>query len=205
MKNYTQLFLLLTMIVLWVREGATFPLQNDQSALTDGVSSKLQTLREHHEQGNTEATETEISEQEFNAYLLHHFAHQLPEGVENPWIRFADGLALAGATLDLDVLKGKMPESTMMQYLSGRVPLELSSRFHAEDGVGRLALESVSLSGLPIPLTLIQQLVTVNTKSPSQPNGFRLDEPFPLPYGIDSVQILNGRMVLRQAGTPAKE
>jgi len=201
MRNFKKIVFLLTMVVFCLREGVSLPLQNDPSALADGVSSKLQTLREHHEQGNTEAIEIEISEQEFNAYLLHHFAQQLPEGVESPWIRFAGGPALAGATLDLDVLKSKMPESTMMQFLSGRLPLELAARLQAEDGVGRLALETVSLSGLPIPLPVIQQLVTANTKSPSRPTGFRLDEPFPLPYGIDSVQILKGRMVLRQAGT----
>ena len=199
---------LLIMTVFWPRGGASLPSQNDQPALADGMSSKLQALRERHEQGDPKASETEINEQEFNAYLLHHFAQQLPEGVENPWIRFSGGPALAGATLDLDVLKSKMPESTMMQYLSGRVPLELSARLHTEDGVGRLELESVTLSGLGIPLTLIQQMVTTYTKGPSKPNGFRLDEPFPLPYGIDSVQILMGRMLLRQTAatdTPAKE
>jgi hypothetical protein len=208
MRNYIKITSLLILTVFWLREGASLPLQSDPSALAEGVAGKLQALREHAEQGNPEATETEISEQEFNAYLLHHFAHQLPEGVDNPWVRFSDGPTLAGATLDLDVLKTKMPESTMMQYLSGRVPLEMSARFQAVDGVGRLELESVTLSGLPIPLTLIQQLVTAYTKGPSRPNGFRLDEPFALPYEIDSVQVLTGRMILRQTGasdTPVKD
>ena len=208
MRDHMKIAFLLIMTVFWPREGASLPPQNDPSALADEVSSKLQALRENHELGDHKASETEIKEQEFNAYLLHHFANQLPDGVENPWIRFSDGPTLAGATLDLDVLKSKMPESSMVQYLSGRVPLELSARLHTEDGVGRLELESVVLSGLPIPLTLIQQLVTTYTKGPSRPNGFRLDEPFPLPYGIDSVQVLTGRMLLRQDGAtdkPAKE
>jgi hypothetical protein len=195
-----KIVVLITMTVFVSMVSTALPSQSEQSALADGVTGKLQALQARHELGAAEPSETEITEREFNAYLLHHFAHQLPEGVENPWIQFSDGPALAGATLDLDVLKQKMPESTMLQYLSGRVPLELRARLHSEDGVGRFELESVTLSGLPIPLTLIQQLVTTYTKSPSRPNGFLLDEPFALPYGIDRVQILTGRMLLQQAG-----
>lgn len=144
--------------------------------------------------------DVEVSEEEANAYIVHRLADQLPEGVTDPWVRFAEGPVFAGATLDLALLQNRMPQYSLLQLLSGRVPVELSARIHAEDGVGLLDLESVTVAGIPLPEAFIQELVTNYTKGPTRPGGVRIEEPFELPYGIESVHSEKGRILLRQGG-----
>jgi hypothetical protein len=140
----------------------------------------------------------EVSQEEFNAFIAHHMGHRIPEGVIDPWVRFTEGLIWAGAQLDLDILRARMPESSMSQFLSGRVPVELSAILKAEGGVGQIELQTVTLGGIPLPAAFVQELVTANTKTPDRPGGIRIDEPFTLPYEIESVQTLEGRLLLRR-------
>jgi hypothetical protein len=140
----------------------------------------------------------EVSEEEANAYLVDRLVDQLPEGVVEPWVKFSEGPVFAGAILDLAVLQDRMPQSSLTNLLSGRVPLELIARLQAENGVGKLLLDSVTLAGLPIPQSLLQEIVTAYTKSPSRPGGIRLDESFPLPLGIEQARVEKGRVFLRQ-------
>jgi hypothetical protein len=169
--------------------------------MADELAKKIQLIRERHENDVQEPKDFEVSEDEANAYIAYRLTERLPEGVVDPWLRFSDGPVTAGAILDLGVLRNRMPDSSVAQLLSGRVPVELEARIHADGGVGKLTVDSVTLGGLPIPESLLQQIVTAYTKSPSRPDGVRLDEPFPLPYGIKSARVEQGRLRLRQSGS----
>lgn len=184
--------LVLPLVAVIVGQGTS--LQPPDPALADSMAEKLRSISE----GDVGPEGIEVSQEEFNAFLVHHIGHQLPEGVIGPWVRFTEGLIWAGAQLDLDILRARMPESSMSQFLSGRVPVELSATLKAEGGVGRIELQTVTLSGIPLPAAFVQELVTANTKTPDRPNGIRMDEPFKLPYEIDSVQTLEGRLLLRR-------
>jgi hypothetical protein len=175
--------------------------QKPDPILAEELVRKLQLLRERHEEDVREPRDFEVSEEEANAYLTYRLTDRLPEGVVGPWVRFSDGPVMAGAVLDLAVLRDRIPESSVAELLSGRLPVELAAKVRAEEGVGKLELESVTLGGLPIPQSFLQQIVTAYTKSPSRPNGVRLDEPFPLPYGIESASVERGRLFLRQRGS----
>jgi len=67
--------------------------------------------------------------------------------------------------------------------------------------VGQVQLESVTLAGLPLPDTLIAKLLSDASKNPALPEGVRLNEVFPLPYGLTSARVRTGRLILRQGGT----
>lgn len=170
--------------------------QPPDPSLADSMAEKLQRILVQSQQPDSEPGDIEISDEEFNAFIVHRMKHRLPEGVVNPRVRFTEGLGWAEAELDLDILRARMPESSMAQLLSGRVPVVLSARLKAEGGKGQLTLETVTLGGFPLPSSFVQELVTANTKSPERPDGIKLDEPFALPYGIDSVSILEGRLLL---------
>ncbi len=181
-------------LVATVVGPSAFSFQPPDPALADSMAEKLQSISE----GEAGPDGIEVSQEEFNAYIVHHLGHQLPEGVIEPWVRFNEGLIWAGAELDLDILRARMPESSMSQFLSGRVPVELSATLKAEGGVGRIELQTVTLSGIPLPAAFVEELVTANTKTPDRPNGIRMDEPFALPYEIESVRTLEGRLALRR-------
>jgi hypothetical protein len=66
------------------------------------------------------------------------------------------------------------------------------------DGRGQLQLESAEVSGIPVPLTLLQELVTYYTKSPDLPNGVNLNEPFALPSKIQRIDVDPDRAVVVQ-------
>jgi hypothetical protein len=188
-------------ILLFLVCGLAFSSSQTDPSKADELLAKIELVRERFQNDVTEPKDFEVSEEETNAYFEHRLVDHVPAGVVEPWLRFSDGLVTAGAMLDLDVLRERMPQSSMASFLSGRVPVELVSGIHAEDGVGKLAFESVTLGGLPIPQSLLQQIVTAYTKSPSRPDGVQLDESFPLPYGIESARIERGRVVFRQSGS----
>lgn len=173
-------------------------LKQPESSLAESLARKIELLRERYERESSDAMELEVSEDEANAYLAHRLADQFPEGVVDPWVRFVGGPVWAGAMLDLAVLRSQLPQSSIMQLLAGRVPVELSARLRAEGGVGKLDLESVTLGGIPLPKTFLQELVSTYTKSASRPDGVRLEEPFNLPLGLESVRTEKGKLLLRQ-------
>jgi hypothetical protein len=175
--------------------------QQTDPAMADELAKKIELIRERHAKDVKEPKDFEVSEDEANAYIAHRLVEQLPEGVIDPWVRFSEGPVTAGALLDLGVLRSRMPDSSVAQLLSGRVPVELEARIQADGGIGKLMLDSVTLGGLPIPESLLQQIVTSYTKSPSRPDGVQLDEPFPLPYGIKSARVEQGRLRVRQSGS----
>jgi hypothetical protein len=176
--------------------------QTDPSK-ADELQAKIDLVLERYEKDVEQPKDFEVGEEEANAYFEHRLVEHVPEGIVEPWVRFSEGLVRAGAMLDLDILRERMPPSSMTSFLSGRVPVELATGIHAEERTGKLALQSVTLGGLPVPPSILQQIVTAYTKSPSRPDGVRLDESFPLPYGIESARIEQGRILFRQNGSQA--
>jgi len=186
--------------LLCLRGKAAVSIQEDDRALADSLDATLRAIREGSEADRSEAVEFEIGEKEANAYLRCRLVGRLPEGVEAPWVRFADGFVEAGATLDLTLLGDRAPSSSVFRLLSGRVPVETKADVVAENGVGKLTIERFTVGGLGLPTFLLQDMVTSYTKSPSRPEGIRLEEPFALPFRISSARILEGRVVLLQGG-----
>jgi hypothetical protein len=183
--------------------GLGFSSYQTDPSKADDLQAKLELVLERYENDVKKPKDFEVGEEEANAYFEHRLVDHVPDGIVDPWVRFSEGLVRAGATLDLDILRERMPSSSMASLLSGRVPVELTSGIHAEEGVGKLALQSVTLGGLPVPPSILQQIVTAYTKSTSRPDGVRLDESFPLPYGIESARIEQGRVLFRQSGSRA--
>jgi hypothetical protein len=74
----------------------------------------------------------------------------------------------------------------------------MAGTVRAAGGMGELTLETATLAGIPIPPSLLQQLVSYYTRSPDAPEGFRLDEPFPLPANITAVETFPGAAIVQQ-------
>lgn len=166
----------------------------------EGLEKKLEELRDRYENGSPEAKEFEIQESEANDYLRAQGA-TLPEGVESPWMRFEEGTALVGATVDLEKFRANLPSSMIFQLLSGRVPVEITARIEGVEGVGKLDLVRVLLAGVELPASLVSAMTHSESASEFLPPGFRLGEPFELPYDLESIRCRLGSVVVSQRPT----
>ena len=145
---------------------------------------------------------TPISENEVNAYFRFYAADQLPPGVVDPEVSIHGLGRLSGrATINLDAIKETYPDSWAgaLTFLTGdRLPVVATGTLHTEEGIGRFEVESVAVSGLAVPKAILQQLVTLYSRTPDHPEGIRLDDPFKLPARIREIEVEEGRIVIVQ-------
>ena len=66
------------------------------------------------------------------------------------------------------------------------------------NGVGQFQLESAEISGVTIPKSLLQELLSFYSKTSENPAGINMDEPFALPAAIQEIRIGQGTAVIVQ-------
>ena len=185
--------------------GVVFALSLSTAYAGDGLEAKLDELVTRHQEGADAPKTFDIPEDEANAYIRERTLKELPEGIESPWVKFEQSLAIVGATLDLDKLQGQLPDSVVFQLLSGRVPVEVTARINAAAGVGKLVLERVTLSGVELPPDMVAAFISNEAASEFLPPGFRLGEAFTLPFDLESIQCQPGTVkVVQRATAPLK-
>ena len=185
--------------------GVVFALSLSTTYAGDGLEAKLDEMVTRHQEGADAPKEFDIREDEANAYIRERTVKELPEGIESPWVKFEQSVAIVGATLDLDKLQGQLPDSMVFQLLSGRVPVELTARINAAAGVGKLVLERVTLAGVQLPPDLVAGFISNEDASEFLPPGFRLGEAFILPLDLESIQFQPGTVkVVQRATAPLK-
>lgn len=144
---------------------------------------------------------TELSEAEVNAYLKYLAGPRIPTGIVEP-VLFAQGNGrVAGrAIVDLDAVRTQKVRawSDPMGYLTGRLPISVEGVFTSHDGVGRFQLTSAEISGVTIPKTLLQELLSYYSRTPDTPSGINMDDPFALPDAIREIRIGQGSAVVVQ-------
>src|SRR5688500_6575340 len=152
--------------------------------------------------GETKAAATRpttVTQNEVNSYLHFKQAEILPVGVTDPSIAIhGDGRISGRAVVDLDVVRQKQSTGGWLDpksYLTGRLPVTANGTLRTKDGVARFALENVAISGIPIPKSFLQELVSYYTRSTDYPNGVGLDDAFELPVGIRRIDTDAGKAV----------
>jgi hypothetical protein len=144
---------------------------------------------------------TQVTDAEVNAYLRVHATEQIPVGVVDPSIHAHGNGRLSGrAIVDLDAVR-KSKERTWldpMNLLTGRMPITAAGRLTTKDGIGQFVLESAEISGVTIPKTVLQELVTYYSRTPDNPAGINMDDPFELPSGIRTIDVGKGTATIVQ-------
>jgi hypothetical protein len=150
----------------------------------------------------TFARRTVIDEGELNAWLALEASPRLaPSGIADAAVSLLPGNRVTSvATVDLETLRGPVEPNVFdpLSLLRGRVPVALTGQVASDAGEARFLVERAFVGGVPVPPTVLKQLVTRYSRSPERPDGFRLDEPFPLPAGIDRIVVGQGRAVVVQ-------
>ena len=145
---------------------------------------------------------TAVTETELNSYLQYELGDKMPTGVKNPWVTILGENRVSGrATVDLAQVAKAHKSTGMMDpynYLTGSVPIAADGILTSRNGVATFALQSASISGVPVPVWMLQEIVSSYSKSPESPQGIALDKPFPLPAGIREIQLARGQAVVIQ-------
>ena len=145
---------------------------------------------------------TSLSESELNSWFAYHARPLIPQGVAEPRISIiGQGRVGAEAIVDLDaVAKSKATGGVLdpWSYVGGRVPVSLTGILHTKDGMGRFQLESAEVSGVPVPKTLLQELVAHYSRTENHPDGINMDAPFELPAGINRIEVGQGQAIVVQ-------
>jgi hypothetical protein len=144
---------------------------------------------------------TPLSDAEVNSYLKFLAGSQVPVGIADPTLHAAgDGRVTGQAVVDLDVVRTekKRSWSDPLAYLTGRLPVAAQGTLTTANGVGRFVLDSAEISGVTVPKSLIQELLSYYSKSPERPNGINMDDPFQLPSAIKDIKVGTGSTTVVQ-------
>ena len=139
---------------------------------------------------------TPISDAEINAYLEYGAKAQVPTGIVEPRLNaLGEGRVGGQATVDLDAVRKQKQRGWLdpMSYLTGSLPLTASGMLITKDGVGRFQLESAQISGVSVPKSLLQELLGYYSRTPENPAGISMDDPFELPARIREIQVQRGQ------------
>jgi hypothetical protein len=145
---------------------------------------------------------TPVSETELNSWFAYSATPLLPAGVSDPRITMVGNGRVAGqAIVDLDAIaKKKQTGGTLdvWSLIGGKVPVNVAGTLHTSDGVGTFQLERADVSGLPLPKSFLQEVVSYYSRTAAHPQGVKLDDPFALPASIRQIDVGAGQAVIVQ-------
>jgi len=145
---------------------------------------------------------TSVSEDEVNSWFAYRAQPLLPQGMSEPQLTIVgNGRVMGTATLDLDTIAKQRKSSGILNpwnLVGGRVPVTVAGTLHTENGRGQFDVEETTVSGLPVPTSLLQELVAYYSRTPTAPQGIRLDDPFELPANIRQIEVGQGKAVVIQ-------
>jgi hypothetical protein len=163
---------------------------------------KIARIEDFEKRATPRSQRTLVTEAEVNAYFAYDGREEIPNGVVEPRLSILGAGRLAGtAIVDLDQVRAQHKSTGLLDplnYIGGRLPVEAAGTLRAEGGVARLELESVRISGIPVPKAVLQELVSHYSRTARTPGGINLDDPFPLPALIREIQVGRGEAVIVQ-------
>jgi hypothetical protein len=135
---------------------------------------------------------TVITDNELNSYFRFNAKDQIPVGIVEPTINtLGDGRVGGRAVVDLDAVRKQKERGWLdpLSYMSGRLPITASGKLVTKDGIGKFTLESAEISGVTVPKTLLQELLSYYSRSKEDPDGINMDDPFELPARIREIRV----------------
>jgi hypothetical protein len=169
-------------------------------AEADKLGAALDALDRRQKNGRTARSETvEVTEGEINSYV--NLKANMPEGVTDVKVRIEKDRVAATAIVDLDRIPGRAAASSSawnpFSLVSGRVPVSVTGKLMPEgDGFASFQVDEVHLGSLPLPISVLAQLVASATRGNDNPQGVDIQSPFRLPYSMKRVRLQPDRALL---------
>ena len=168
----------------------------------DAFAKKIAIINQHAELGTKSPRRTPVTEGEVNSWFEFRAQPLLPLGVTSPKLTaIGNGKLLGSAIVDLEAIgKKKSTGGTfdLWSLVGGKVPVSVTGILHTKDGKGRFELQAADVSGLPLPSSLLQELVSYFTRTAEHPQGTKLDAPFELPAKIKQIEVGQAQAVVVQ-------
>jgi hypothetical protein len=140
-----------------------------------------------------------VTEGELNSYLNLTYAQKLPAGLSDVAVGFDMERIRARGLLDLERVRDKMPQTSPFSplgLLRGKVMVEMTGRFTSRDGLGFFEPEEASIGGIPVPVSLLDQLISSSTRTAADPDGVNIHDPIRLPYSMKRIRLVVARAYL---------
>ena len=102
----------------------------------------------------------------------------------------------------IDLGESSLTAVLMRSLFSGEQTLEVEGQLEARNGQGEYTAQRAKLNGMPVPLALLNTLLKTLGDRVEPP--FDATRPFPLPYGIDSIQIKARQATLKTGNGEAR-
>jgi hypothetical protein len=174
---------------------AQAPLSKADATRFQTKLAQIETNGAHPRKPKTPARSTQVSDAEVNSYLKFLAGSQVPVGIVDPTLRaVGNGRVTGRALVDLDAVRTqkKRAWTDPLGYLMGKLPVTAAGTLTTENGVGRFRLESAEISGVTVPKSLLQELLSYYSKTNENPAGINMDDPFQLPAAIQEIRIGQG-------------
>jgi hypothetical protein len=199
MRRFAFFFLLASLVL--PLHAATVSRQSAEE-----FSQKIALIQRQGESASAQSTgaarRTRLTEDELNSWFMYRAQPVLPAGVSEPQITIVGEGRLAGqATIDLDAVAKRRSGGGAFDPLSligGKVPIGVSGILHSRDGQARFEVQRAEMSGIPVPVTVLQEVLTYYSRSDERPQGVRLDDVFALPANIRQIEVGQGQAVIVQ-------
>jgi len=170
--------------------------------LADAFSKKIVLVQKQADEKAAKARSTVFTQAETNSYLKFQAGDLLPTGLTQPELTMiGQGKVSGKAVVDLDVVRQKQSSGgwfDVTSYLTGKLPVTASGRIVTWDGKGKFEVESAEVSGVPIPKTLLAQMVNFFTRTADNPRGSSIDDTFELPANIQRIDVDASRWTVHQ-------
>jgi hypothetical protein len=174
----------------------------------DAFSQKMATVKKQGiqgisgVQGTNRTLRTPFSESELNSWFAYRSGEVMPPGVSEPRVTLVgNGKVKAVATVDLEAIAKQRSSGRALDpwsYLGGRLPVTLSGVLRTENGMGRFDLEEAAISGVPVPTSVLADIVSYYTRTAADSEGVRINDDFRLPSQIKQIEMGAGQGVIVQ-------
>ena len=161
------------------------------------VEEVLRDLEASNRSRSATAKSYVLTEEELNAYLAYRLQEESNPAVHRVSIRLGDGVFTTFATFNPDEMRpseGDWTGQVFQGLFRGEQDLEILGRLSTRAGQGAYEVQEARLNGVPIPPTLVMSILSPAGKQLDPP--FDPTQPFPLPYGIQRIEVETGRVFI---------
>ncbi len=142
----------------------------------------------------------EFRQSEIDAYVQQELSPLFPKGIEQVQIALEQGLISGSSRINFDRLEASDGKRNLLlaALLRGEHTLGIVASLKTQNRMGSYEVSKILLDDREVPKPLVDLLIEkyVVAKYPAaKPNT-----PFPLPYNIERIDILPGRLVAHPAG-----
>jgi len=168
----------------------------------DQLQEKIDAVMANGEKTPVPAKTTSFSEAEVNTALTVNFKEKIPIGITEPQVRLLGNSRLtARVVVDVDEFKRKRSKRSNagpLNFFGGKIPVLVRGDLIVRGGQGQFKLHSAEVNGIPLPKSLVQEMLATYTRGRNNPNGIDLEKPFELPANIREVIVNVGEAVVVQ-------